>query len=178
MEFLLYSFITITVLLASYRIRLKKALLLSVFVSALILAARSGLFPHGTFIFLLFINTIPFIVERFKKDFNAHKDALRSDLDEVKREYEGLIKNDRQEIESNLEKDKKLQQVLALYEISKDMSACLVFEDIFAIFSATLKKSFRFRTARMIILKDNGEIGAVYRVEIGRRSDISVPDDF
>lgn len=178
MDFLLYAAITITVLLVSYRVRLSRAFLLSIAASALILVARAGVFPHETLIFLLFINTIPVIVERFKKDFDAHKDSLRSDLDEVKSDYEELIRKDKQEIESNLEKDKKLQQVLSLYEISKDMSSCLVFEDIFAIFSATLKKSFRFRTARLIILKDTGEIGSVYQVEKGRRADKTVPDDF
>jgi diguanylate cyclase (GGDEF)-like protein len=85
---------------------------------------------------------------------------------------------DKYEIESNIEREKKLQQVFSLYEISKDMSSCLFFEDIFNIFSVTLKKSFRFKLSRLVLLKENAEIDTVYQIELGARVNKVIPDEF
>ncbi|MFH1853731.1 MAG: sensor domain-containing diguanylate cyclase [Candidatus Omnitrophota bacterium] len=178
MEFILYTAAAIIILFLGYRLNLGQAFLLSIAASIIILVTRAGLFPRETFIFLLFINTLPVITERFRKDLNAYKDNMRAEFDAVKADYEELVRKDNQKVESNLEVDKKLQQVLSLYEISKDMSACLMLEDIFNIFSATLRKSFRFRIARLAVLKDSGEINTVYKVEIGQRVNQAVPDDF
>jgi diguanylate cyclase (GGDEF)-like protein len=103
---------------------------------------------------------------------------MRTRFEEVKTSYEDLLRKDRQEIESNLEKEKRLQQVLSLYEISKDMSSCLAFEDIFNIFSSTLKKSFRFNFCRIVILKESKEVDSVYQIKAGERISKVDLDDF
>ena len=178
MRFLLYASTTIIILFLSYKFRMSRALLMSAALSIFILVTRFRTFPEEVVIFLLFINSIPLITEKFKKDLAEHKQGLRVEFDEVKDNYEQLSGKDKKAIESNLDSDKKLQQVLSLYEISKDMSACLILEDIFAIFSATLKKSFRFRLARLVILNDSGGISSVYQVEIAHAVNKKAPDDF
>ncbi|MBU4149292.1 MAG: GGDEF domain-containing protein, partial [Candidatus Omnitrophica bacterium] len=153
-------------------------LLLSIALSVFVFVTRLKPSPVETIMFLLLVNAIPFITERFKKDLASHKQGMRAEFDEVKKNYEELSQKDKKALESNLESDKKLQQVLSLYEISKDMSSCLMLEDIFGIFSATLKKLFRFRLARLVILDGPGGINAVYQVEIGRSVNKKAPDDF
>lgn len=178
MKFLLYAVTTIIVLFLSYRINIRWAFFLTAGVSTFIFITQKRVFSQEPLIFILFINVIPVITEKFNRDFNVHKDKMKTEFNEVKKDYSGLVQRDRQEIESNLEKEKKLQQVLSLYEISKDMSTCLNFEDIFSIFSSTLRKSFRFRVSRLAILKDRSEIGNVYQVEIGHSVCKVIPDDF
>jgi len=121
---------------------------------------------------------VPVVADRFKKDFDRHKDIMRLKFQEVKDTYEGLMREDRHEIESNLEREKRLHQVLSLYEISKDMSTYLTFEDIFNIFAVTLKRSFRFRISRLLLLKDLKNINAVYQIAVGQRASKVAPDDF
>ena len=59
------------------------------------------------------------------------------------------------------------------------MSECLAFEDIFDIFSSVLKKSFRFRLARLVLLKEpNNQIDSVYEIELGRAYAKVAPDNF
>ncbi|MBU4312009.1 MAG: sensor domain-containing diguanylate cyclase [Candidatus Omnitrophica bacterium] len=178
MDFLIYFIITILVLSLSYRIRLSHTLIFSVLLGVFIMVRAGAIVTYETMVFVLFINAIPFIADRFKKDFASYKEGMHLDFDKVKREHEDLMGEDRHEIESNLEREKKLQQVLSLYEISKDMSTCLLFEDIFSIFSSTLKRSFRFRLSRLVLLKESKDIDRVYQIELGHKINNVAPDDF
>lgn len=178
MKFLMYSLVSILVLFLSYRIKLSRALVFSVAIGVFILIKEVRVFPYEAAVITFFINAVPFIAEAFRKEVERHKEGMRSRFEEVKNSYEDLMSKDRREIESNLEREKKIQQVLSLYEISKDMSSCLAFEDIFNIFSSTVKKSFRFRLARFVILKTSGEIDSVYQIELGSKVSNLAPDDF
>jgi len=178
MKFLAYFIISAMVLFLSYRISLSKALTWSVLASVFILIKGLGVFPYETMIFVLAINALPFITDRFKKDFDRHKGSMRARFEGVKAHYEDLMRQDNGEIESNLEREKKLQQVLSLYEISKDMSSCLLLEDILSIFSSTLRRSFRFRASRLVLLNYSRDVDSVYQIELGQRISRVNPDDF
>ena len=178
MRFLLYSIISISILFLSYRIRLSRVFIISILASVFILVNRSRAFPYETVIYLLFINTVPIVAEGFRRDFNRHKEAMRTKFEAIKKSYEELMRRDRRQIESNLEREKNLQQVLSLYEISKEMTSCLMFEDIFNILSTTLKRSFRFRRSRIVLLKGARGIEAVYQIASGHRPNRLAPDDF
>jgi diguanylate cyclase (GGDEF)-like protein len=104
---------------------------------------------------------------------------MRNELDSIRKSHDNLLEIDKKQLESNLEIERKTQQVSSLYEISKDMSACLTFEDIFDIFSSALKKSFRFRLVRLVLLKGvNNQIDSVYEIELGRVYAKVAPDNF
>lgn len=178
MKFLAYFIIFSAVLFLSYRISLLRAYIFSILVSIFILIRGLKIASCETLIYLLFVNTVPIVTERFKGDFDRQKDVMRANLEEVKKTYEGLSRKDKQEIQSNLEIEKRLHQVLSLYEISKDMSTCLMFEDIFTIFSSTLKKSFRFKVSKLVLLKEPKDIEAVYQIEFGHRINKLAPDGF
>ncbi len=167
-----------SVLFISYRISLSRALIFSILISLFILIQRVGSSAYETWVFLSIINALPIVTERFKKDFDRHKEGMRARFGEVKKSYENLTQKDKREIESNLEREKRLQQVLSLYEISKEMSSSLMFEDIFSIFSSTLKKSFRFRITRLVVLKYSRDIEVVYQVELGQRISKVALNDF
>lgn len=169
MELFSYAVISILVLFMDYRISLKRGIAVSLALSLLILIQGIKTAPYNAFIYILFVNILPFLGDDFNKSFNRHKEVMRTRFEKVKASYEDLLRKDKQEIESNLEKEKRLQQVLSLYEISKEMSACLAFEDILNIFSSMLKKSFRFLFCRIVILKDSKNIESVYHIETGQR---------
>lgn len=178
MKFLIYSAISAIVLFFSYRVSLFRIYIFSALASICILTNQFRSFPYESVVFVLFLNILPIITERFKKDFARQKEDMRAAFSEVKASYEELMRKDKQQIESNLEREKKMQQVLSLYEISKDMSTCLAFEDIFTIFSSTIKRVFRFRRSRLVFLKDSKEIEAVYQIELGHRINKVGMDDF
>jgi len=130
-------------------------------------------------VFILFFNAIPLITERFKRNFNSFKALMRRELEEVRSSYDDLMTRDKEQLSSNLEIERKTHQVSSLYEISKDMSNCLTFDDIFNIFSSVLKKSFRFRLARLVLVKESRDtIDAVYHIELGRPAAKAGPDNF
>lgn len=79
---------------------------------------------------------------------NLKKNALESELRKIVSFESGM--------------KQKEQSIVALYELTKKMSACLKFGEIFEIFSAFLKDSFSFRKSDLLIL---GVAGDGLRVE-------------
>ena len=178
MRLLIYYIFAISILYLSYRVRLSRVYIFSTIISALILVRDLKSFPCDALIFIIFINIAPLIADRFKKDFDDHKSNMRAKFEETKNRYETLAREDQQQIESNLEREKKLQHILSLYEISKDMSTSLTFEDIFNIFSSTLKKLFRFKISRLVVSGEARTIDVVYQIELGHRINKVPSDDF
>jgi len=175
----IYFAFYIAILILSCRVKLSWSLLCSGLISAVVFISRIKHISYETIVFILFFNAIPFITEKSKRGFSAHKFRMREELESVRSSYDSLMRADRQQMESNIEIDRKTQQVASLYEISKDMSACLSFEDIFNIFSSYLKKSFRFRLARLVLLKGaDRQIDSVYGIELGRSFARQAPDNF
>ncbi len=166
-------------LILSYRVELRWSLLCSILISMYVLIAQFKRVSYETILFIIFFSVIPFISEKFKRNFNAYKSRMRNELESARMSYDNLMGADKKQLESNLEIERKTQQVSSLYEISKEMSECLAFEDIFDIFSSVLKKSFRFRLARLVLLKEpNDQIDSVYEIELGRAYAKAAPDNF
>ncbi len=178
MKFLVYAIISTLILFLSYRISFYRVAALSIILSIFILSRSVHLLLYERIILVVYVNLLPIIAERFKKDFEDSKEAMRTELEGVKGTHEGLVRSDQQQNELNLEKEKNLQNVLSLYEVSKDMSTCLAFEDIFNIFSSILKKSFRFRVSRIVLLKESNDIESVYQIELGQRINKVASNDF
>jgi len=169
----------ISLLVLSYKAELSWSLTYSISISLCVFLFEAKHISYTTVLFALFFNAIPFIIERFKRSFNFHKSRMRSELETIRLSCDGLIEVDKKQLESNLEIERKTQQISSLYEISKDMSTCLAFEDIFGIFSSALKKTFRFRLARLVLLRDSKDtIDAVYEIELGRSYAKVAPDNF
>jgi len=144
-----------------------------------VLIAQFKRVSYETILLIIFFSVIPFISEKFKKNFSAYKSRMRNELESARIVHDNLMGIDKKQLESNLEIERKIQQVSSLYEISKEMSECLAFEDIFDIFSSVLKKSFRFRLARLVLLKEpNDQIDSVYEIELGRIYAKVAPDNF
>jgi len=175
----IYFIFYIALLLLSYRVKLSLSLACSALISLFIFIFEIKHLSYETALSVLFFNAIPFITEKFRKNFNAYKFRIKGELESVRAFYDSLIHVDKKQTESNLEIERKMQQVSSLYEISKDMSTCLTFEDIFNIFSSVLKKSFRFRLARLVLLKEyKSDIDSVYEIELGRSYAKVAPDNF
>lgn len=176
--FIYFIFYAILLLL-SYRVELRWSLAFSILISACIFITHFKHVSYETALFIIFFNVIPFAAEKFKRNFSAYKAMMRNEIESVRISYDKLMEADKKQLELNLEIERKTHQVLSLYEISKEMSECLIFEDIFNIFSSFLKKSFRFRLARLILLKDSdGTVDSLYEIELGRAYAKAAPDDF
>jgi diguanylate cyclase (GGDEF)-like protein len=151
----------------------------SLSISAVVLIFQIKHITYESSLFIIFFNVVPFITEKFKRNFSAYKSGLRAELESTKKSYDTLMDADKRQLESNLETERKMREVSSLYEVSKDMSVCLRFEDIFNIFSSALKKSFRFRLVKLALLKPAGDsIDAVYEIELGRSYARAAPDNF
>ncbi len=175
----IYFIFYVLLLVLSYRVKLSWSLVSSGLISLFILIFKIKSVSYETVLFILFFNVIPFITEKFRKNFNAYKFRMRTELESVREIYDRLLQADKKQLESNLEIERKMQQVSSLYEISKDMSSCLAFEDIFNIFSSVLKKSFRFRLTRLVLLKGSKDaIDSIYEIELGRSYAKVAPDNF
>ena len=175
----IYIIFYITLLILSYRVKLSWSLAASGFISAVIFIFEIKHISYEAVLFILFFNALPFIVEKFKASFNTYKFHMRTELETTRVSYDNLLAEDKKQIESNLEIERKMQQVSSLYEISKDMSSCLTFEDIFNIFLSVLKKSFRFRLSRLVLLRSQNEIiESVYEIKLGRSYAKVAPDNF
>jgi len=179
MNIFIYFIFYISLLLLSYRVKLSWSLACSASISLFIFIFEIKHLSYETVLSILFFNVIPFIMEKFRRNFNAYKFRMRGKLESVRASYDSLMDADKKQTELNLEIERKMQQVSSLYEISKDMSTCLTFKDIFNIFSSVLKKSFRFRLARLVLLKEyKGDIDSVYEIELGRSYAKVAPDNF
>jgi len=175
----IYFIFYIALLALSYRVKFSWSLASSALISVFIIIFGIKHVSYETIVFILFFNVMPFIAEKFKSSFNAYKFRMREEFESVRKSYDDLLDADKAQLESNLDIERKIQQVSSLYEISKDMSACLTFEDIFSIFSSVLKKAFRFRLARLVLLNSSGDsIEAVYGIELGRSYAKVAPDNF
>ena len=175
----IYFIFYLILLLLSYKVELRWSISCSIFASACVVIAHLKHISYETILFIIFFSAIPFLTEKFKRNFSAYKTMMRSEIELIRKSYDNLMDVDKKQLESNLEIERKTQQVSSLYEVSKDMSECLAFEDIFGIFSAVLKRSFRFRLARLVLLKEpNGEIDSVYEIELGRVYAKAAPDNF
>jgi len=179
MDIFIYFIFYISLLLLSYKVKLSWSLACSASISLFISIFKIKNLSYETVLFILFFNAIPFITEKFRRNFNAYKFRMRGELESIRTSYDSLMDADKKQTELNLEIERKMQQVSSLYEISKDMSACLTFEDIFNIFSSVLKRSFRFRLARLVLLKEyKGDIDSIYEIELGRSYAKVAPDNF
>jgi len=179
MNSFIYCIFYIGLLILSYRVKLSWSLACSISMSLFIFIFGYRRLSYETTMFALFFNAIPFITEKFRRNFNAYKSRMRTELESVRASYESLMKSDKEQLEINLETERKMQQVASLYEISKEMSACLTFEDIFGIFSSALKRSFRFKLARLALLRcPGGGIDSVYEIEVGHSYARVAPDNF
>ena len=175
----IYTIFYLALLILSYRVKLSWSLWCSLAISVFIILFEIKRVSYETFLLILFFNAIPFITEKFRRNFNAYKFQLRTELESVRKSYNDFVEIDKKQLESNLEIERKMQQVSSLYEVSKDMSACLTFEDIFNIFSSILKKSFRFRLVKLVLLKGSKDaIDSVYDIELGRSYAKVAPDNF
>ncbi|MFH1478626.1 MAG: GGDEF domain-containing protein [Candidatus Omnitrophota bacterium] len=178
MDFFIYSILSIAVLFVSYSTLLKRALALSISMSIIILLKESGGISFQDFLGILFINIMPFLAFYFKKIMEGEKLIVKDRFNNIKKRYEDLEVKDRDLLRSNLDKERKLQKLLSLYEVSKDMSSSLSFDDIFDIFSYTLKKLFRFKTSRLILLKEGHDIASIHEIDVGQDITKPVETDF
>lgn len=64
------------------------------------------------------------------------------------------------------ELDEKISEIAGLYEMTKNMSSSLLFDEIFRIFREFLKKNFKFKICRLSLLnKDEKISGNVYEIK-------------
>ena len=112
---LVYFIFYIAILFLSYRISLFASLMAALLLSLYVFISQLKHISYETILLILFLNILPFIAEKFKRNFNTHKLLLRRKLEDVRKLYEDIARKDKQEVESNLEIERKIQQVSSLY---------------------------------------------------------------
>jgi len=115
--------------------------------------------PYETLLPILLFSVMQLGILKFKKSMAKYKKDLAVNLDISENIVSGL--NEKlSELRSRDEilRNKELE-IASLYEITRDMSASLKFNDIFKVFSSFLKDNFNFRKCDLLILNrsDAGE---------------------
>lgn len=89
---------------------------------------------------------------KFKNSLAKHKKDLAVNLDSSEKITSALSGELRElEFRDEILKNKE-SDIVSLYEITRDMSASLKFNDIFKVFSSFLKDNFNFRKCDLLIL--------------------------
>lgn len=177
---LIYFIFYLVVLSVSYRLGLAVSYGISILFSLFIIFTGHKEPVYAKSMFVILLNALPLVSELFKKEFYNCKNKLREEMDEVKTNYNNLSAQEKAQLEANIEKERRMEHTLSLYEISKEMSGCITFEDIFGIFASMLKKSFRFKLIKLILIKKEPDntIENVYKIKIGDIPSREAPDDF
>jgi len=88
-----------------------------------------------------------------RNDLKRHRRALSGDVEAIMREKNAKVS----ELESLRKKEaEKIERELAigsLYEITKEMSGSLTFDDIFTVFGAFIKRRFQFTRCELAVMK-------------------------
>ncbi len=128
------------------------AILYSLFLTVYRQDGLNAVIPVITFVTML-LGTVAY--KAFLEDLNSEWGKKIKDSEGVKqakmKEFERIVN-----VENEV-RDKELQ-IISLYEITKQMSSSLKFEDIFNILGTFLKDNFSFLRCELVILKLGGPI--------------------
>ncbi len=179
MEFKFFSYFLILILIMGYRFGLRKSLLISGALSIFIILYYRSVPIYSKLIILFVFDTIPFITFGFRKKSSEYKEKVKGMLEEVRISYDRLSLKDKSQLQLNLDIERKVEKIAQLYEVSKELSTGLSFEEIFKVLCKDLKKSFRFQRAALLIEKEDiDELGEAYILEREKDAEQTKPDEF
>ncbi|MBL7069404.1 MAG: sensor domain-containing diguanylate cyclase [Candidatus Omnitrophica bacterium] len=89
---------------------------------------------------------------KIKKSRRGYKETIADRCLSSEREYNGLVTEEGHIYDRQLKYEKRLSETSSLYEITKEMSASLHFDDIFKILAEYLQKSFLFKRVALILV--------------------------
>ncbi|NQT46225.1 MAG: diguanylate cyclase [Candidatus Omnitrophica bacterium] len=128
----------------------------------------------------LFIGT-PYLISRFNLSYKKSRTELEGRLKDLKDEHARLHHEEEELGHSAKAVDGRMTDIISLYEITKEMSAALNFEQLFKTFSAFLWENFSFSICRLALVNreemDVSTVDKVYNIE-GRSSSDSIDEDF
>ena len=149
--FLLFS--VVPIIIAGYVYGLMWAYIFSAVLSAFCIGlAKFGLARLPILLSVVNFNLIPLIVFRFHKIFKYYKETCKKNINDAEEFYQKLVSEDKDVREFNARLEKDVLEMARIYEITKAMSTTLEFSGIFAILKSILQKTFKFASAKMILL--------------------------
>jgi diguanylate cyclase (GGDEF)-like protein len=102
------------------------------------------------------------------------KGCLSDDLEKSERIVDTLRAKEAQLDKQVRELDERVLDITNLYEITKAMSATLLFGEIFQVFSEFLRKNFKFLVCKLILVDKREKaqrVGKVYKIDTAAVSD-------
>jgi len=100
---------------------------------------------------------VPLVIIKIKGAFNEYRKILTEEFLSLQRDYDELVTQEGIVYDMQLKQDKKLSEISNLYEITKQMSTSLRFENIFKILAEYLQKTFLFKKARLIVMAEEND---------------------
>lgn len=160
---MLFSFCLLPIVWSGYLYGLKFSLFVSLLSSGAALSLIAfGIQPLSILGAVLVFNIAVLISHRFRKIFKNYQDTFRLQLQEIKGSYQDLLREDEEVNKLNLQLDRDVSKIEDLYEVTKEMGVSLEFVDIFETFARILKKTFKFKRCRLILL---GQVNGVPSIE-------------
>jgi diguanylate cyclase (GGDEF)-like protein len=99
----------------------------------------------------LSVCAIPLIFAKVRGAFDGYREILNEENIGVEKNYNELVTQEGVIYDNQLKVNERLAQISGLYEITKDMSTCLRYADIFRILAGYLQKTFSFKRALLIL---------------------------
>ena len=145
------------IILALFSFR-QKLLKISVLLYAVFLLASSvtGYPVQAVLLGLLACVLIPLSFIMISRSFEEYKNEIRGENSLIESKYDGLVEQEGLIYDGQLKCNEKLAEISGLYEITKEMSISLHYEDVFGVLTNYLHKAFLFRRVRLVLVDKEG----------------------
>ena len=117
---------------------------------------------QGILLIIIFFMMAPLVIMKIKESLESYKKIALANYKAFQDSHNELRTQEGMIYHKQLKHDEKLKKILGLYEITKDMSTRLHFEDVFKVLAEYLEKSFMFKKARLILIRNEGQSSLVY----------------
>lgn len=104
------------------------------------------------------LSLIPLIFLKVREAFDSYRGSLEMENICAEKIYNDLVTKEGVIYDAQLKYNEKLSKISSLYELTKDMSTSLHYNDIFKVLASHLQKMFLYKRASLMLIDVDSEI--------------------
>lgn len=104
------------------------------------------------------ISVIPLIFLKVREAFDSYRGSLEMESICAEKIYKDLVAKEGVIYDAQLKYNEKLSKISSLYELTKDMSTSLHYDDIFKVLATHLQKMFLYKRVLLMLIDVDSEI--------------------
>lgn len=150
------SFILVPLALLGFTLPIKKSLLVSMFLSLLLLITfvKNEVSPIVVSLCLIVLNLTPVFCAKLTNDLKRRKEIIGQKLKEATEGYTDLLNQQDKTKEQNLGLEQGLNELISLYEVTKQMNAARHYTELFEVFNQALRVHLGFGTGYLSLVEE------------------------